>query len=117
MKREDSGSGRRSAKPAWQQEIALERIKILFGLAGRESGKHPARSNRYAGLARRIGMRYNVKIPKEESRRVCKKCCRYLVPGKNCVVRSNSRRQAMEMKCLECGHVTRYPYAKEKGNV
>ncbi len=104
--------GRR--KPGWQQEIAKERIGILFRLAEHEFGRHPARSHRYAGLARKIAMRYNVKLPKEIKGRICNNCYRYLHPPKNCVIRSNSRTMAMEVKCLECGSVKRYPYAKEK---
>lgn len=108
-------SGVRSRKkPGWQQDIALERIEILFSLAGKEFARHPDRSHRYAELARKIGMRYNVSIPKQIKRRICNKCNRYLFPGKNSKVRSSSSTLAMEVKCLECGHVARYPYAREK---
>ena len=108
-------SGVRSRKkPGWQQEMARERIEILFSLAGKQFPRHPDRSHRYAELARKIGMRYNVRIPKQIKRRICNKCNRYLFPGKNSTVRSNSSTLAMEVKCLECGHVARYPYSKEK---
>ena len=107
--------GRRSrAKPESQVRIAEERIGILFGLAGKEFAKNPDRSHRYAALARKISMRYNVRIPKQLKGRLCNYCYRYLFPGKNSVVRSNSMRQAMEVKCLACGKVSRYPYSKEK---
>lgn len=105
---------KRSGKPSGQQEIADERIRILFSLARREFGRHPERSHRYVALARKIGMRYNVGIPKELKRSICKYCYRYIVPAKNCIVRSSSERQAMEVKCLECGKVGRYPYSREK---
>lgn len=111
-KRVPAARGR--SKPAKQQDIALERIRILFGLARDEFKRgNPDRSHRYVGLARRMGMRYNVKIPTILKRRLCGKCHRFLVPGKNCVVRSNSRTKAMEIRCLECKGVTRYPYARE----
>jgi len=111
----DARPRERSSKPTWQQEIARERIRILFGCAGKEFALRPDRSHRYVGLARKIATRYNIGIPKELKRRTCKNCYRYLVPGKNCVVRSNSGTQAMEVRCLECGKVGRYPYSKEKG--
>ncbi|MBN2330182.1 MAG: ribonuclease P [Candidatus Aenigmarchaeota archaeon] len=108
-------SGVRSRKkPGWQQDIARERIEILFANAEKEFSRHPARSHRYAELARKIGMRYNVSIPKKIKGRVCKKCNRYLFPGINAKVRTSSARQAMEVRCLECGHVARHPYSKEK---
>ncbi len=113
MKAAKSGARGRK-KPGWQQEIAEERIRILVSLAGKEFGRHPERSGRYVELARKIGMRYNVKIDKQIKRRICNKCNRYLLPGKSCTVRSNSSNKAMEVKCLGCGHVARYPYSKEK---
>jgi ribonuclease P protein subunit RPR2 len=104
----------RSSKPGWQQEIAEERISILFGLAKHEFGGHPERSDRYVELARKIGMRYNVRLRKEFRMSLCRSCRRYLVPGKNCVVRSNARTLSVEVKCLGCGRVMRFPYGGEK---
>lgn len=105
---------RRSKRPESQTRIANERIDILFGLAEKEFKSHPERSHRYAELARKISMRYNVKIPKQLKGRLCNYCYRYLVPGKNCMVRSNSAHQAMEIRCISCDKVSRYPYSKEK---
>ena len=104
---------KRSGKPVWQQEIARERIMILMGLAESEFRKHPERSHRYADLARKIGMRYNVPMPRE-ARRICKGCHRFMVPGRNSVVRANPATRSMESKCMECGRVSRHPYAREK---
>jgi len=105
---------RRSSRPGWQEEIASERIEILFGLAEEEFEEHPKRSDRYVELARKIGMRYNVRIPKKYRMRFCSSCGNYLVPGKNCTVRTNSRTLSVETTCRNCGHVMRNPYAKEK---
>jgi ribonuclease P protein subunit RPR2 len=113
MKAKGRGSRTRSKKPGWQQEIAEERIGILTGLAERESAEHPERSERYAELAKKIGMRYNVKIP-GELRRSCKGCHAFLVPGRNCIVRMNARTLSVEVKCMKCGKVSRHPYAKER---
>lgn len=119
MKGKSSGpkERERSKRPPWQKDIAEERITILFGLSEDEFKEHPERSHRYVALARKIGMRYNVKIPKELKRRVCNYCYSYLYPAKNCIVRSNSTKQAMEIRCLECDKVNRYPYNKEKGKL
>ena len=54
---------RRPAKrPESWVRIAGERIDILLGLAGKEAKKHPERARRYVELARKIGMRYNVRL-------------------------------------------------------
>jgi ribonuclease P protein subunit RPR2 len=112
--RREKVARRRSSKPGWQQEIAEERMRILMHLAGKEFGPHPERSDRYVQLARKIGMRYNVKMPRELKLMFCPGCGRYIVPGRNCVVRASARTRSMEVKCLECGKVSRMPYAREK---
>lgn len=109
----ETSERRRSSKPAWQREIAGERIAILMGLAEAEFRAHPERSDRYAELARKIGMRYNVKVPRG-LRKACRECGSFLVPGANAVVRASRRTRSMETKCLRCGTVSRRPYAKER---
>ena len=52
-----------------ERKIALERIDILFRLAEREAvAGNSARADRYASLAAKIGMRYNVRLPREFKR-------------------------------------------------
>ena len=105
----------RRKKPANLEKIARERIRILFDLAEKEFGRHPGRSKRYVELARKIGMRYNVRLTKGMKMRFCPKCLSYLKPGVNCRVRTKKDRQAVILTCLGCGFVSRYPYIKEKG--
>ncbi len=101
-------------KPEKQVNIAKERIDILFSKAEKEFGKNPSLSHRWVGMARKIATRYNIRLPKELRRRLCKKCLHFLVPGKNCTVRTNTKQQAVVIKCLDCGNVMRFPYRKEK---
>lgn len=94
-------------KLAWQQKIAKERIAILFDLAEKEFEKHPERSKRYVELARKIGLRYNVRFPKQLKRRFCKNCNSLLIPGKSSLVRVS--RKNLIVKCLSCNKVYRSP--------
>ncbi len=96
-------------KPDWQQDIAEERIEILFNLAEKEFKKHPERSKRYIELARKIGLRYNVRFPKELKRQFCKKCNSILI-GSTKQVRIDSKTKTIAIKCLNCGKIYRYPY-------
>jgi ribonuclease P protein subunit RPR2 len=96
-----------------ERKIANERIEILFRLAEREALRgNSARANRYASLAAKIGMRYNVRLPREFKRRYCRKCHVFLVPGKNCRVRI--ARGKVTTTCGECGDVRRIPYVRER---
>jgi ribonuclease P protein subunit RPR2 len=100
----------RTGKPRWQQKIAKERIQILFDLAEKEFKKHPERSKRYVELARKIGLRYNIRFPKELKRKFCKNCNSLLIPGYSSQVRIKSEKKVLEVKCLNCKKIYRYPY-------
>ncbi len=97
-------------KPDWQQKIAEERIGILFYLSKKELEKNPARSRRYIELARKIAMRYNVRLPKETKLSFCKKCNTILVPGKTSQVRLESKTGSRVIKCKNCNNVYRLKY-------
>ncbi|MFQ6072382.1 MAG: ribonuclease P protein component 4 [Methanosarcinales archaeon] len=97
-------------KKNWIKDIAKQRIERLFELAEQEFKTHPERSNRYVQLARKIGMRYRVRLPKPLKRRICKHCYSYLVIGNNARVRL--RRNYVAVTCLCCNKQMRFPYNK-----
>ena len=97
-------------KPVQQQKIASERINILFNEAKRMFDEDSKLSDRYVKLARKISMKYKVKIPPEFKRNFCKNCHGYLVPGKNLRVRTNKGH--MVYYCLNCKHFMRIGYKK-----
>ncbi|MFH1978226.1 MAG: ribonuclease P protein component 4 [Candidatus Aenigmatarchaeota archaeon] len=93
--------------------ISKERIIKLFELAEKEYGKSPKRADRYVALARKIAMRYNIRIQPIYKKRFCKKCYSYLVSGDNCTIRTNSVQKAVIITCKKCGFISRHPYRKE----
>jgi ribonuclease P protein subunit RPR2 len=92
-------------------QIGEERIARLMDLSveALRSGK-PDRARRYVEIARRIGMKTRVTMPKD--RRFCKGCLVPLVPGLSCTVRLNGG--LMSTTCTLCGKVRRIPYTKER---
>ena len=97
-----------SKKPQKFREIALERINELFKQAKLMFKEDPQLSDRYAQLAKKISMKYKVKIPQEYKRRICKNCRKYLVAGVNCRVRTT--RGHITYYCLDCKHFMRVRY-------
>ena len=96
-----------------ERRIALERMEILFHHAEEEALRgRTARARRYVDLARRIGMRYNVRVPPEFKRRFCKDCLSYLLPGVNARVRLGRGR--VVVTCTGCGAIQRLPYREEQ---
>ena len=86
--------------------IARERVEDLFALASAEA-RRPASSlpDRYVRLARRIGSRYNVRIPAEYRTLYCRSCSIFWVEGRTVRTRVRSGRRIQT--CLRCGAVRR----------
>jgi ribonuclease P protein subunit RPR2 len=101
-----------SPKPQQFQRIAKQRIEKLFYEAERQFKKDKKLSNRYVELARKIAMRYKVKISPILQKRFCKHCYCYLTPGVNCRVRLYG--QKVIYYCSSCKGYMRFPYVKEK---
>lgn len=89
-----------------QVEIAKEHIKALFNEAEKEFKEHPERSNRYVKLARKIAMKFQIKLPREIKRKFCKHCNRFLKPGVNCRIRIS--RSRVIYYCSSCKKYMRF---------
>lgn len=92
---------------ARERMVGLLREAELSALAG-----HPERSDRYVQLARRIGTRYNVRLPPELRHRFCRGCSSYLREGSTVRTRLRSGRQVRT--CLKCGRAYRTPLMRTK---
>lgn len=93
-------------------KIAMDRIDILFNLAEKEFEKQPERSRRYVELARKIGMKCNLRLTVEQKRKFCKNCNQLLIPKESCEIKIDRSKKLMERKCLNCGSIYRIPHAK-----
>ena len=92
------------------KQIALKRVHILFGLATEIIHEDPKRAQRYVQIARKIAMRTRLRLPKEYRSFVCRKCKSFILPGVNCRVRIQQRREPhMVITCLNCGEHSRIP--------
>jgi len=81
----------------------LEEIKELFAKAE----KHPSKANFYIKEARRLAMKYRIRLPSNLKKLFCKHCYTYLMPGVNSRVRTQNGK--LVITCLECKKFTRFP--------
>jgi len=96
-----------------ERAIARERIARLLALADEATREGtPERATRYVHLARRVGMKYVVRLSPAQRRRVCRRCEAFLVPGKTSRVRLREGKVAQT--CLACGTVRRFGYSREQ---
>ena len=98
----------RGQKPVEQIKIAKERIQLLIRQSIDVHTSRPDLSRRYFQLAKKIGMRYNIRISREQKRKFCKKCFSYIGEGWRF---KKGRAQAV---CRHCGDVMRYPYKPKR---
>lgn len=94
---------------------ALEKIKILFLEAELQFKKNPSLSNRYVDLARKIAMRFKIRMPRELKRKFCKHCYSYLIPDKNCRVRIHKSR--VIYFCFNCKKFMRFMLNNKKEKI
>ena len=88
------------------KELARERIDILVANALQE--RDGGLAGRQAKLAKKIAMRYRVRLPYDIRQLYCKKCKAFIVPGKTARVRvGRSKTKAVRVTCLKCGHTYR----------
>jgi len=88
------------------REIARERIDMLVKSALKERDEVLAAQQ--ALQARKIAMRFRVRMPYEERQLYCKKCKAFIVPGRSARVRvGRAKTRAVRITCLRCGHTFR----------
>jgi ribonuclease P protein subunit RPR2 len=109
MPRRPASTGRRGRlgrRTALTVQVARERIRDLFVLAAIESdGGRPELADRYVALARKVGTRYNVRLPGPLREMCCRACSSYWVEGRS--VRTRLRAGVRVRTCLACGAVRR----------
>ena len=90
-------------------DIPAERIDRLQELARAATANgNPDRAREYVRLARRIGERHRISLPRRFRRFSCDDCDAYLRPGATARVRLQSGH--VSIRCLVCGATKRYPY-------
>ncbi len=92
------------------RKIARERIHLLFKEALDTYSENPSRAQKYADIARKLGMRYKVRLPKIYRMNICRACKKFIVPGFNSRVRLQRHREPhIVVTCLNCGKHNRIP--------
>lgn len=95
-----------SKKPSQHVETAKKRIDILFSQADNIFPENSALADKYIDMARKLAMKFKIKLKSEYRRRICKHCYKYLRPGVNCRVRTVSGK--LVYSCFSCKKFTRF---------
>ncbi len=92
-----------------ESRIARERVFYLIKRAEEWKNIDYELARRYVELAKKIAMRYRVRIPRELKATYCKKC---LYPYKAGRFRVRVKKGRVVITCLNCGFERRIPIVK-----
>ena len=91
-----------------KKEIASRRILILFENAISNVRNNPELSQRQAHIAKKIAMRFKIKMPWQIRSSFCKKCKKFIVPNISSRVRiGRSNVKSIRITCKFCSHTYR----------
>ena len=91
---------------------AKEHIDRLFIEAKKIAKRDPVLADRYVALARKIAMKFKIRLGSEQKRLFCPHCYRFLLPGKTSRVRIHEHR--IIYYCLSCRKFWRRPLKRVK---
>jgi RNase P subunit RPR2 len=83
-------------------------VKFLTESAVSLSHTNPAIAKEQAALARKVKLKFNVRLDPSVTRFTCRGCKGLLVPGVNARVRlGHGKVTVLKVTCLDCGHINR----------
>ena len=90
------------------REDAAAIVRLLTESAVSLSHTNPAVAKEQAALARKVKLKFNVRLDPSLTRFTCRGCKGLLVPGVNARVRlGHGKTTIVRVTCAECGHVNR----------
>ena len=90
-----------------KKQIAMKRIEILFNNALSNVNNNPGLAQRQAEIAKKISMKFKIKMPFEISSSFCKKCKKFIAPGIASKIRIGSKPKPIRITCSYCNHTYR----------
>ena len=90
-----------------KKQIATRRIEILFNNALSNAKNNPRLAEKQAEIAKKISMKFKIKMPFEVSSSFCKKCKKFIPPGVRSKIRLGSKPKSIRITCTYCNHTYR----------
>ena len=90
-----------------KKQIATRRIEILFNNALSNAKNNPRLAEKQAEIAKKISMKFKIKMPFEVSSSFCKKCKKFIPPGVRSKIRLGSKPKSIRITCSYCNHTYR----------
>ena len=90
-----------------KKDIATRRIQVLFNNALLNAKNNPGLAEQQAQIAKKISMKFKIKMPFEASSSFCKNCKKFIAPGIASKVRLGNKPKSIRITCMYCNHTYR----------
>jgi ribonuclease P protein subunit RPR2 len=90
-----------------KKHIAMKRMEILFNNALLNAKNNPSLAEKQAKIAKKISLKFKIKMPFEISSSFCKKCKKFIPPGIASKIRLGSKPKSIRITCSYCNHTYR----------
>ena len=90
-----------------KKQIATQRMHILFHNALSNAKNNPGLAERQAEIAKKISMKFKIKMRFELNSSFCKKCKKFIAPGIASKIRLDSKPKSIRITCSYCNHTYR----------
>jgi len=88
------------------KNIAKERVRILIANALKEAHVDENIASKQAYVARKIAMRLRIRLDYEIRQLFCKKCKKFIIPGRDSRIRiGRTNTKSIRITCENCGHI------------
>jgi len=90
------------------REDAAAIVRLLTASAVNLSHTNPLVAKEQAALARKVKLKFNVRLDSSVTRFTCRGCKGLIVPGVNARIRlGHGKVTILRVTCLDCGHINR----------
>ena len=90
-----------------KKQIAIKRMEILFNNALSNAKNNPGLAQKQAEIAKKISLKFKIKMPFEVSSSFCKNCKKFIAPGIASKIRLGSKPKSIRITCTYCNHTYR----------
>ncbi|MBI2127202.1 MAG: RNase P subunit [Thaumarchaeota archaeon] len=92
-----------------QKVVASQEVNSILEQAVETAKTDIELAKKQAAIARRICLKFNIRLLYEKRQLLCRGCKQFIVPGINARVRISSKPRMLILTCLDCKHTYRRP--------
>lgn len=106
--------GRLRYRRSRQKVVASQEVDSILEQAVETAKTDIELAKKQAAIARRICLKFNIRLPYVKRQLFCRGCKQFIAPGINARARISSKPRTLILTCLDCEHTYRRPLKTRK---